>query len=132
MVKHISIGDSHFDLTALERDGQWIAHAVRGDGDRCGIECAGVSEADAIERLTRSLEWQHEHAAALDAVQRAEDRYHRTIAGSAFAGRTEGPSPLELQKESLDALEAARLHLEQVRARKPPGEFTERARDHGG
>jgi hypothetical protein len=119
-LKHISIGDRHFDLTAVELDGQWIAHAVRGeDGDRYGIECAGATAADAMERLTRWLEWQHEHSAALDALQQAEREYHRTIAGSAFASPTEGPSPLELQKESLDVLEAARVRLDQVRARKP-------------
>ena len=32
---------------------------------------------------------------------------------------TEGPSALELQKESLDAVEAARLRLDEVRARRP-------------
>jgi hypothetical protein len=119
-MKHISIGDRQFDLTAVELEGQWIAHAVRSDtGDRFGIDCAGASATDALERLTRWLEWQHDHAAALEALQRAEREYHRTIAGSAFASPTEGPSPLELQKESLDALEAARVHLDQVRAQKP-------------
>jgi hypothetical protein len=119
-MKHISVGDRQFNLTAVELDGQWIAHAVRAEtGDRFGIDCAGVSATDALERLTRWLEWQHEHAAALEALQRAEREYHRTIAGSAFASPTEGPSPLELQKESLDALEAARVHLDQVRAQKP-------------
>jgi len=65
------------------------------------------------------LEWQREHAAALEALQQAQRAYHRTIAGSAFASPTEGPSAIELQKESLDALEAARLRLDEVRARKP-------------
>jgi hypothetical protein len=119
-VKQVSIGDRRLTLTAIERNGQWIAHAVREDnGDRFGIECTGASEPDAIGRLTEWLAWQHEHASALEGLQRAESDYHRTIAGSAFASPTEGPSALELQKESLEAVEAARVRLDEVRARQP-------------
>ena len=46
---------TRFTLTAVERDGQWIAHAVREDnGDRFGIECAAASEPDAIGLLTEA------------------------------------------------------------------------------
>jgi len=65
------------------------------------------------------IAWQAEHAAALEALQQAQRAYHRTIAGSAFASPTEGPSAVELQKESLDAVEAARIRLDEVRARQP-------------
>ena len=67
----------------------------------------------------RWLEWQREHTAALEALQQAQRAYHRTIAGSAFASPTEGPSPVEMQKESLDAVEAARVRLDEIRARQP-------------
>ena len=67
----------------------------------------------------RWLEWQREHAAALEALQEAQRAYHRIIAGSAFASPSEGPSAVELQKESLDALEAARVRLDEIRSRKP-------------
>ena len=67
----------------------------------------------------RWLEWQHEHAAALEALQQAQRTYHRTIAGSAFASPAEGPSAIELQKESLDAVEAARVRLDEIRGRRP-------------
>ena len=67
----------------------------------------------------RWLEWQHEHAAALEALQRAQRAYHRTIAGSAFANPAEGPSAIELQKESLEAVEAARIRLDEIRGRRP-------------
>ena len=67
----------------------------------------------------RWLEWQREHAAALEALQQAQRAYHRTIAGSAFASPTEGPSAIELQKESLEALEAARVRLDEIRSRQP-------------
>jgi len=71
------------------------------------------------ETSDRWLLWQREHAAALEALQEAQRAYHRTIAGSAFASPTEGPSATELQKESLDAVEAARVRLDEIRQRKP-------------
>jgi hypothetical protein len=116
----ITIGDLRYRLVAIERDGQWIAHAEREDtGIPFGIECGGPTRDDAIGRLTVWLTWQSEHVAAIEALQTAERAYHRTVAGSAFANPSEGPTALELQKESLDALEAARVRLDDVRARKP-------------
>ena len=107
-------------ILCTERDGRWIARAVREEtGDPFGIECAGTTEHEAIERLTRWLEWQRDHAAALDALQQAEHAYHRTIAGSAFTSPTEGPTAVELQRDSLASVEAARIRLDDVRARKP-------------
>ena len=47
-----------------------------------------------------------------EALQQAQRAYHRTIAGSAFANPTEGPTAIELQRESLDEVEAARLRLQ--------------------
>jgi hypothetical protein len=119
-MKRINIGDTQYRVICAERDGHWLARAEReAAGDQFGIERSGASEAEAVERLTRWLEWQSEHAAALSALQRAEHAYHRTIAGSAFASPMEGPSAIELQKESLDAVEAARIRLDEVRARRP-------------
>ena len=115
-----TIGGTTFFVQATERDQQWIARAVREDnGDPFGIECAGATEAEAVARLTHWLEWQSEHTAALEAIQQAERAYHRTIVGSAFANPTEGPTAIEMQKESLDAVEAARVRLDEVRVRKP-------------
>ena len=115
-----TIGGTTFIVRATERDGQWMACATReSTGDPFGIECAGATEAEAVARLTHWLEWQAEHTAALEALQQAERAYHRTIAGSAFANPMEGPTAIELQKESLDELEAARVRLDEVRARKP-------------
>ena len=103
-----------------QRDGRWIARAVRADnGDPFGIECADDTREAAKARLARWLDWQREHAAALEALQTAERAYHRTIAGSAFANPAEGPSAIELQKESLETVEAARIRLDEVRSRKP-------------
>lgn len=104
----------------MEREGRWIAYAERADtGDRFGIECAGATREEAEARLSAWLAWQAEHTAALAALQEAERAYHRTIAGSAFASAAEGPSAIEMQKDSLDAVEAARLKLDDVRARRP-------------
>jgi hypothetical protein len=119
-MKQITIGDTCYRLVTVQRDGQWRAHAERVDnGDPFGAEWSGANEEDAEARLTCWLDWQSEHAAALDALQQAERAYHRTIAGSAFASVTEGPSAIEMQKESLDAVEAARIRLDEVRARRP-------------
>ena len=114
------VGGVSYRIVVVERDGQHVAHAERADNsDRFGIDCAGDSREDAATRLKRWLEWQYEHVSALAELQKAEHAYHRTIAGSAFASPIEGPSALELQKESLDALEAARLRLDEIRARRP-------------
>jgi hypothetical protein len=115
-----SVGGRRYRIVTARRDTDWIAHAEQAEtGERFGIECAAATEEACIERVMRWLEWQHEHAAALEALQQAERAYHRTVAGSAFASPTEGPSAIELQKESLDAVEAARLRLDEVRARRP-------------
>ena len=119
-MRELSIGQKRYRIDAVDRDGRWVARAVHVDtGDLFGTECTGETRASAIERLAQWLDWQHEHAAALEALQTAERAYHRTIAGSAFASPSEGPSAIELQKESLDAVEAARIRLDEVRARKP-------------
>jgi len=114
------VGGVRYRIVIIDRDGQPVAHAERADnGDRFGIDCAGVSREDAAARLQRWLEWQYEHVSALAELQKAEHAYHRTIAGSAFASPGEGPSPIEMQKESLEVLEAARLRLDEIRTRRP-------------
>jgi hypothetical protein len=116
----VIVAGVRYRVVSQQRGGRWFAHAVREDtGDLFGIECAAESESDAIARLTRWLNWQSEHADALAALQDAERAYHRTIAGSAFANPTEGPTPIELQRESLEAVEAARKRLDEVRAQRP-------------
>jgi hypothetical protein len=119
-MKTVTIGSLTYRIPATERDGQWVARAERADtGDRFGIECTGASPDEAVGCVERWLAWQHEHVAALEDLQRAERAYHRTIAGSAFASPTEGPSAIEMQKESLEAVETARVRLDEIRARRP-------------
>ena len=119
-MRTLTIGSLTYRIPATERDGQWVARAERVDtGDRFGIECAGGSPDEAVGCVERWLAWQHEHVAALEDLQRAERAYHRTIAGSAFASPAGGPSAIEMQTESLEAVEAARLRLDEIRARRP-------------
>ncbi len=114
------MSDARYRIVTMDRGGDFTAHAERIDtGERFGIECAGATSADAAARLERWLEWQREHEAALVSLQQAERAYHRTIAGSAFLSPDEGPSAIGMQKESLEALEAARVRLDEIRARRP-------------
>ena len=116
----IEIAGHRFRLIATERDGRWRAHAVRIDsGDQFGPEETGTTEQDVRDRLTRWLEWQHEHAAALEALQSAERAYHRTVAGAAFAAEADAGANADLRRESIDELDAARVRLDEVRARRP-------------
>jgi hypothetical protein len=113
-------GGVAYRVVTMERGGRWIAYAEREDtGDRFGVECGGASEDEARQRLRTWIEWQAEHAAALTALQEAEHDFHRVVAGSAFANPTEGPTPTEMQKAALDKVEEARVHLDEVRARRP-------------
>ena len=141
---HISIGDVGYRILAAEQDGQWIARAERDDSSRpfdtaqgrpfdsaqgrpfdsaqgrtFGIACSGSTQASAIDRLTRWLEWQSAHAAALDALQLAERTYHRTIADGAFVDPADGPKARARQKASLSAVDSARSRLDELRTRQP-------------
>jgi hypothetical protein len=119
-MKTLIVGGVEYRIVTADRADGFLARAERVDtGDRFGIEYSAPSAEEAEARLIRWLEWQAEHAAALEALQAAERAYHRTIAGSAFANPTEGPTAIELQRESLEALEATRERLDDVRRRKP-------------
>ena len=63
--------------------------------------------------------WQREHAAALADLQDAQHAYHRAVATTAFQGAAEEPTAEEMRRAALDALDAARIRLDEVRARRP-------------
>jgi hypothetical protein len=118
-VREICIGGRQYRIVAVERGADWTARSeLVTTGEPFGIECEAESEIAAIERLARWLTWQHEHASALEALQESERVYHRTIAASAFANPTGGPTAIELQKEAFKKVEAARVRLDEVRARR--------------
>jgi hypothetical protein len=111
-------GATEYRLVATERDGQWFARAERLDTARpFGLETSGPTEAVAISRLTEWLAWQHEHAAALEALQAAERAYHRTVAANAFVNPGPGSDAIGLRKKALDTVDASRLRLDEIRAR---------------
>jgi hypothetical protein len=119
-MRDIILGGTSYRLVTVRRESGWVAHAERtGDGVRFGIDCAGGSEEEALDRLASWLNWQEEHASALDALQRAEADYHRLIAGQAFATAADAVPLAELQQAGLAEVEAARVRLDEVRARKP-------------
>jgi hypothetical protein len=109
-----------YRVIAVERKGQWVARAEASNTGRSyGIECSGASRTEAVERLTLWLEWQQAHAGALAALQSAERAYHRSVTHNAFASPAAASSSLKLRKASLDRVEAARLRLDDIRARRP-------------
>ena len=111
-------GRVRYRIVAAERDGQWTARAEREDTGRpFGIECTGAMEGEAVDRLSRWLDWQSEHAAALVELQAAERHYHRTVAAAA-GGQSDAPA-IAAKAETLRALDAARGNLDHVRSRKP-------------
>ena len=115
----LTLGHTTYRLVTVERDGQWAAHAVLADtGERYGIEIASESEWDAIERLRLWLDWQHEHTKALHDLQETEAAYHRAVAGTAFSAPADAPVSEE-RRLALAALNAARLRLDELRARRP-------------
>jgi hypothetical protein len=118
VVKNVAIGETTYDVTAVERDGRWIAEARKApSGMRIGPPSSAATADEAVARLVRWLEWQREHEDALMALQAAEQAYHRAIAGSVFAsGLAEAT---EVQHEGLQRIEEARLRLEDIRQSQP-------------
>jgi hypothetical protein len=119
-VKEITVGGTRYRIVTARKDADWVAFAENAEsGERYGIECRDAAELTASTRVEAWLFWQQEHRDALLALQDAERAYHRTIAGSAFASPIEGPSAIEIQKEALEQVEAARVRLDEIRAQRP-------------
>jgi hypothetical protein len=115
----LTLGTTTYRLVATERSDQHVAHALRSDSDeRFGIETTGGTAEEAIARLRLWLEWQHEHTQALEALQQAEKVYHRAMADAAFSTSSDGVGAAG-SRTSLDAVNAARTTLDDVRARRP-------------
>lgn len=111
-------GDRAYRIWATERGGRWTAHAVRVEtGDRYGGDFTGESEQSAVDAVARWLKWQGDHEAALVALQVAERAYHRLVAEDAFAGAADRAARAGLRRETLERLEQARVHLDEVRGR---------------
>jgi hypothetical protein len=107
--------DPHLQVVTTERDGRWTAHAVHADtGERFGVEVSADSAEAAAARLMEWLDWQSSHMQALAALQSAQRDYHRATTDAAFVS-----SPQSSATALLEAVEAARRHLDEVRAQRP-------------
>lgn len=117
----VEIAGVAYRIVAVPRDGGWRAYALRaGTGDQFGPDVHGGTEAEARERLARWLEWQHAHAAALASLQALERAYHRAIAERAFAaGDPAAPPGADPRRDALQAVDAARARLDELRAQRP-------------
>lgn len=114
------VGGQAFIIRTARRGGACLAHAQRAEtGDRFGADVTGATEADAVAGVTRWLEWQRDHALALEALQEAERIYHRSVADLAFAPRERDDARLRARRESLELVESARGRLDEVRVRRP-------------
>lgn len=114
----VQFGNSSYRLHAREQSGSYFAYACRGDSaERFGIETTAASADEALSKLTRWLEWQHQHTEAFSQLQEAERAYHRVMTGSAFSDDQSGSDAA--RKQAVDTMTAARHHLDDVRARRP-------------
>jgi len=115
----VTIGSTAYRLVSVEGNRQWRAHATRVDtNERFGVEATGQSAEEAADRLTRWLQWQHEHMQALAELQQAERAYHRALAGAAFAS-TGGAAAAAESRAPLELVDAARARLDEIRVRRP-------------
>jgi hypothetical protein len=114
----LTLGSTTYHVISAQRADGFVAYAQRADNnERFGIETAGATADEAESRLAQWLEWQYEHTQALDALQEAERQYHRAMAGAAFASSADAAAGKS--RASLESVNAARLHLDEVRARRP-------------
>lgn len=114
----LTLGSTTYRLVSAPHGDRFVAHAERTDNnERFGVEATGATADEAEHRLERWLEWQHEHMQALEVLQQAERLYHRAMAGAAFATPADGADGES--RASLESVNEARQHLDQVRARRP-------------
>lgn len=115
----VVVGGRSYRIRRARRGDLWTAFAARVEsGDRYGPDFAAPSEDEAARAVERWLEWQHEHLAALEALQSAERAYHRSMAEQAFGSLPDGTADRRL-REALDDVERLRIRLDGIRARRP-------------
>ena len=116
----VFVHGQRFDIRVSRRDGRSIAYAVRPEtGDRFGADFAGTSDDEAVASLTRWLDWQDDHAAALEALQEAERAYHRAVASHMLAGEADRSAAGQQRSECLERVVSARERLDAIRVRRP-------------
>ena len=108
-MREILIGDTPFHVFTVREGARWRARATAANNRQFGPDVTAVIEAEAVDRLTNWLRWQHAHGEALATLQQAEQAYHRVQTGAA-----EGVSA-----DLLAAIDAARSNLDVIRGRRP-------------
>src|SRR5262245_37260515 len=109
-MREILIGDSTLQIHTVRDGTRWRAYATAASNRQFGPDVTAFIEAEAIERLTNWLRWQYAHGEALATLQEAEQAYHRVQTGAADG----------VSSDLLATIEAARSHLDVIRARRPP------------
>ncbi len=116
----VLVGGVAYDIRTAREGARWRASAIRAhDGEPFGAPLEAALEAEAVERISVWLNWQHAHGEALATLQEAERVYHRSIADGAFAGDAPGATVTHDRRSLLAAIEQARAHLDVIRARRP-------------
>ena len=116
----INVRGQTFRICLSRREGRSLAYAVRAEtSDRFGCDFAGASDEEAVACLTRWLEWQGDHAAALAALQGAERAYHRAVTAHMLAGEGDRSAAGKERIECLERVASARARLDDARARRP-------------
>jgi hypothetical protein len=106
-----------YRVQLTEDEGIWVATARRLDsGDTFGPPIPADRAEEAADQLARWLQWQHAHAAALQALQSAESTYHR-LSADRFAAATE--TDRMALRAALAEIDERRRDLDEVRARRP-------------
>ena len=115
-----TVGARRFVVDVHQDGGHWTATARCADtGEPFGPPLTAGSAAAAEQRLTRWLQWQHDHAHAIAVLQEAERAYHRLVAERAFAVLPDDAVTESARRSSLHDVETARRLLDAIRATRP-------------
>lgn len=107
-----------YRVQLTEDDGVWVATARRLDtGDAFGPPVPGDRAEEAADTLAGWLEWQRAHTLALQALQSAENSYHR-LAADRFGAADEEARRLAV-RDALVRVDDLRRELDTVRGLKP-------------
>ena len=107
-----------YKLHVTEDDGVWVATASRLDtGDTFGPPVPADHAEEAADRLAGWLEWQRAHTTALQALQMAENSYHR-LAADRFGNPAEDARRVAIH-DALIRVDDLRRELDVVRSQKP-------------
>lgn len=116
----LAVGSRRFRVEVTSGAGGWTARArCLESGDLFGPPLTAASAEAASARLSRWLQWQHDHAHAMQLLQEAERAYHRLVADRAFAALPDDTVTQSARRAALNDVETARRFLDAIRATRP-------------